>query len=161
MAADKAIVSISASLLPEEIRTRVSGVTTYNIDDLGNNNKWLYTLTLIGDSSEDLIKGGAPYLGQGVDEEGVTLNNQAVDDVVFLFVKHSGTTNGTESTGATLYINLGDGTPDGNSVGDIVIKPNECFFARIAHTKGQEINAISSTGVIQAQVFAICDDGGV
>ena len=34
MAADRATVSISASLLPDEIKASVGGTTVYDIDDL-------------------------------------------------------------------------------------------------------------------------------
>ena len=163
MAADRATVSVSASLLPDEIKTSVGGTTVYDLDDLGDNNKWIYSLTLIT-TVEDLIKDGVPFLGQGTAEEGATASVKGTDDVVFLFVKHSGTTDGTtaNTTTATLAINLGAGTATGTAVGDIVIKPNECFFARIgaAGTEIQDINAVSSSGAIQAQVWAIVDDGG-
>ena len=87
--------------------------------------------------------------------------NDGTDDVVFFFIKHSGTTDGATSTTANLHINLSAGTATGSAVGDIVIKPNECFFARLGNTEIDDINADSSSGNIQAQVFAICDDGGV
>ena len=161
MAADRATVSVSASLLPDEIKTSIGGTTVYDIDDLGDNNKWIYTLTLIT-TVEDLIKTGTVFLGQGTAEEGATATTQGTDDVVFLFVKHSGTTDGSTSTTATLSINLGAGTATGTAVGDVVIEPNECFFARMgaSGTEIQDINAVSSSGAIQAQVFAIVDDGG-
>ncbi len=161
MAADKATVTVSASLLPDEIKAAVSGTTVYDLNDLGDNNKWLYSLTIIGDSSEDLIKAAVPYLGQGASEEGDTASNSGADDVTFLFVKHSGTSDGSTATTATLHINLGNGTATGGSPGDIVLKPKECFFARLGHTQINNINADSSSGNIQAQVFAVCDDGGV
>ena len=161
MAADRATVNVSASLLPDEIKTSVGGTTVYDLNDLADNNKWIYSLTLIT-SVEDLIKDGVNFLGQGESEEGGTATVKGTDDVVFLFVKHSGTTDGSTATTATLAINLGAGTATGTAVGDIIIKPNECFFARIgaAGTEIQDINAVSSSGAIQAQVFAIVDDGG-
>ena len=161
MAADRATVNVSASLLPDEIKTSVGGTTVYDLNDLADNNKWIYSLTLIT-SVEDLIKDGVNFLGQGASEEGDTATVKGTDDVVFLFVKHSGTTDGSTVTTATLAINLGAGTATGTAVGDIIIKPNECFFARIgaAGTEIQDINAVSSSGAIQAQVFAIVDDGG-
>ena len=161
MAADRATVNVSASLLPDEIKTSVGGTTVYDLNDLADNNKWIYSLTLIT-SVEDLIKDGVNFLGQGASEEGDTATVKGTDDVVFLFVKHSGTTDGSTATTATLAINLGAGTATGTAVGDIIIKPNECFFARIgaAGTEIQDINAVSSSGAIQAQVFAIVDDGG-
>ena len=161
MAADKATVSVSASLLPDEIKTTIGGTTVYNLDDLGDNNKWIYSLTLIGASSEDLIKAAVPYLGQGASEEGETATVNSTDDVVFLFVKHSGTSDGSTSTTATLNIHLSGGTATGSASGDIILKPGECFFARLGHTRIDAINGDSSAGTVQAQVFAICDDGGI
>ena len=161
MAADRATVSISASLLPDEIKTSVSGTTIYDLDDLGDNNKWTYSLTIVGASSEDALLASVPYLGQGTAEEGATATSNSSDDVVFLFIKHTGTTDGSTATTATLNINLGGGTATGSAVGDIVLKPNECFYARLGNTEINDVNADSSSGDIQAMVFAICDDGGV
>ena len=161
MAADRATVSISASLLPDEIKASVGGTTVYDMNDFGDNNLWVYTLTLIGATQEDLIKTGATYLGQGA-SEGDTATTQGTDDVLFLFVKHSGTTDGSTASTANLHIHLGGGASTGSLTGDIVIKPNECWFGRMGtDTKIQDVNGDSSSGVIQAQVFAICDDGGV
>jgi hypothetical protein len=161
MAADRATVSISASLLPDEIKTSVGGTTIYDIDDLGDNNKWTYSLTIVGASSEDALLASVPYFGQGTAEEGATATSNTSDDIVFLFVKHTGTTDGSTSTTANLHLNLSSGTATGSAVGDIVLKPNECFFARLGNTEINDVNADSSSGSIQAQVFAICDDGGV
>ena len=162
MAADRATVSISASLLPDEIKASVGGTTVYDLNDFGDNNLWLYTLTLIGASSEDLIKTGTNYLGQGAAEEGATATVQGTDDVLFVFVKHSGTTNGSTVTTSNLNIHLSGGTTTGSLKGDIIVKPNECWFGRMGtDTKIEDINGDSVSGTIQAQVFAICDDGGV
>ena len=162
MAADRATVSVSASLLPDEIKTAIGGTTVYDLNDFGDNNFWLYTLTLVGATSEDLIKTGTTYLGQGAAEEGDTGTTQNTDDVLFVFVKHSGTTDGSTATTANLHVNTSTTAATGSAAGDIVLKPNECWFARLGtDTKIQDINADSSSGVIQAQVFAICDDGGV
>lgn len=161
MAKDKAVVNISASLLPEEIRTQVGGSAVYNLNDLGSDNKWIYSLTIVGSSSEDLIKAAVPFLGQGTAEEGDTATVNSTDDVVFLFVKHSGTTDGTTKTTATLAIHLNTGTATGSASGDIILKPGECFWARLGHTQVDAINGDSSSGNIQAQVYAILDDGGV
>ena len=162
MAADRATVSISASLLPDEIKTSISGTTVYDLDDFGDNNKWVYTLTNVGATSEDLITTGTTYLGQGTSDEGATGTTQGTDDVLFIFVKHSGTTNGSTTTTANLHISTAAGTASGTATGDVVLKPNECWFARLStDTKIEDINGDSSSGVVQAQVFAICDDGGV
>ena len=161
MAADRATVSISASLLPDEIKTSVGGTSVYDLNDIGNNNKWTYSLTIIGSSSEDALLASVPFLGQGTAEEGATATVNGTDDIVFLFIKHTGTTDGSTSTTATLHLNLSGGTATGSAVGDIVFKPGECFFAKLGNTEIDDVNADSSSGNIQAQVFAMCEEGGV
>ena len=161
MAADKATVNVSASLLPDEIKTSVGGTTVYDLNDLGDNNKWTYSLTIVGASSEDALLASVPFLGQGTAEEGATATVNGTDDIVFLFIKHTGTTDGSTASTANLHLNLGGGTATGSAVGDIVLKPNECFYARRGNTEIDDINADSSSGSIQAMVFAVCDDGGV
>ena len=162
MAADRATVSISASLLPDEIKTSVGGTLIYDLDDFGDNNKWAYSLTIVGASSEDALLATVAYLGQGTDEEGGTASVAGTDDVLFLFVKHTGTTDGSTTTTATLALNLAGTAATGSAAGDIVLKPGVCFAARMGTANPMaNINADSSSGNIQAQVFVIADDGGV
>ena len=162
MAADRATVSISASLLPDEIKTSIGGTTIYDLNDNGDNNKWAYSLTIVGASSEDALLPTVAYLGQGTAEEGGTASVAADDDVLFLFVKHTGTTDGSTSTTATLALNLAGTAATGSAAGDIVLKPGECFAARMGTANPMaNINADSSSGNIQAAVFVIADDGGV
>ena len=161
MAADRATVSVSASLLPDEIKTSIGGTSVYDLNDIGDNNKWTYSFTIVGASVEDALLASIPFLGQGTAEEGATATVNGTDDIVFLFVKHTGTTDGSTTTTANLHLNLSGGTVTGSAVGDIVLKPGECFFAKLGNTEIDDVNADSSSGSIQAQVFAICDDGGV
>tara|TARA_R100000008_G_scaffold62215_1_gene39492 strand:+ start:292 stop:783 length:492 start_codon:yes stop_codon:yes gene_type:complete len=163
MAADRATVNISASLLPDEIKTSVGGTTIYDLNDLGNNNKWTYSLTIVGNANEDALLASVPFLGQGTAEEGATATANGTDDVVFLFIKHTGTSDGSTANTDKLFLNLSGGNPEGGgAVGDIVIKANECFFARLSNTEIDDINVeADGSNNIQAMVFAICDDGGV
>ena len=162
MAADRGTINITASLLPDEIKTSVGGTTVYDLNDYGDNNKWAYSLTIIGASSEDALLASVPYLGQGTSEEGATASANATDDVLFFFIKHTGTTDGSTATTATLAVNLAGTAATGSAAGDIVLKPGECFGARMGtNTKIEDINADSTSGNIQAMVFVIADDGGV
>ena len=162
MAADRATVSISASLLPDEIKTSIGGTTIYDLNDYGYKNKWAYSLTIVGASSEDPLLPTVAYLGQGTAEEGGTASVASDDDVLFLFVKHTGTTDGSTSTTATLALNLAGTAATGSAAGDIVLKPGECFAARMGTANPMaNINDESSSGNIQAAVFVIADDGGV
>jgi len=170
MAADRAMVNISASVLPDELKTSVGGTTVVDLDEMSSqdNNKWIFSLTLIGTTSEDLIKSTADFLGGGTGEgQGAIANS--VDEVVFFFVKHSGTSDGSTASTDLLVINTGDTAASGSAAGDVMLKPNECFFARMGDgTDVDMINAISrnsdnsssGAGVIQAQVYALLDDGG-
>jgi len=161
MAADKATVNVSASLLPDEIKTSVGGTTVYDLNEVGDNNKWTYSLTIVGSSYEDALLASVPFLGQGTTEEGATATVNSDDDIVFLFVKHTGTTDGSTTTTANLHINIASGAATGTTVGDVILKPNECFYARLGNTEINDVHADSSSGNIQAMVFAVCDDGGV
>ena len=162
MAVDRATVNVSASLLPDEIKTSIGGTTVYDLNDYGDNNKWAYSLTIVGSSSEDALLPTVAYLGQGTAEEGGTASVAASDDVLFLFIKHTGTTDGSTTTTATLAINLAGTAATGSAAGDIVLKPGECFGARMGTANPMaNINADSSSGNIQAMVFVIADDGGV
>ena len=163
MAADRATVSISASLLPDEIKTSVGGTTAYDLNDLGDNNKWIYSLTIVGNSNTDVIKAAVPFLGQGTAEEGATATVNGTDDVVFLFIKHTGTADGSTANTDKLFLNLSAADPSGGgAVGDIVLGADECFYAKLSNTEIDDINAeADGSSNIQVQVFAICDDGGV
>ena len=56
MAADRAIISVSASLLPDNIKTSIGGTTVYDINDNGSANKWLYVrMQTDGTTARDLI----------------------------------------------------------------------------------------------------------
>tara|TARA_X000001382_G_scaffold129083_1_gene120241 strand:+ start:4184 stop:4675 length:492 start_codon:yes stop_codon:yes gene_type:complete len=163
MAADRCVVNVSASLLPDEIKTSVGGNTVYNLNDIGNNNKWAYSLTIVGNSNEDALLASVPFLGQGTSEEGATATVNGTDDVVFLFIKHTGTSDGTTANTDKLFLNLSGADPTGGgSVGDIIINANECFFAKLSNTEIDDINVeADGSSNIQIQVFAVIDDGGV
>jgi len=163
MAADKATVSVSASLLPDEIKTSVGGTTIYDINDVGDNNKWLYGLTIVGNSNEDAFLSSLHYIGQGTAEEGGSSITNGTDDVVFLFIKHTGTSDGSTANTSKLFLNLSGADPSGGgSVGDIILEANECFYARLSNTEINDINVeADGSSNIQIMAFAICDDGGV
>ena len=42
MAAHKATVSVSASVLPDDMKASVGGTIVYHLNDIGDNNKWVY-----------------------------------------------------------------------------------------------------------------------
>lgn len=165
MAADKATLNISASMLPDEIKASLSGTTNYDINDIGSANGWFYTLTLIGTGAEALIKASAPYMGGAVGEGATAI--VAADPVMLVLVKHTGTTNGTVKTTNSLVLNMSI-TPTGTARGDIVLKPNECWYARMPNVAcldvdellGKNMNEDSGGSTIQVIVMGIADNSG-
>ena len=162
MAADKATVSVSASLLPDNIKVSVGGTTVYDLNDTGDNNKWIHWRGQTdGTSAQDLVStADLQYLNQGVDyNDTLTLVVEATDDVTFILIKNSGTTDGSTASTANLHVGLSGGNLAANS-GTIVIEPNECWFARLRGEAMADINAASSSGDLVYDVFAVLDDGG-
>ena len=162
MAADKATISISASLLPDNIKVSVGGTTVYDLNDTGDNNKWIHWRGQTdGTTARDIVNtSGIQYLNQTVDyDDTPTVTVEATDDVVFILIKNSGTTDGSTTSSANLHVGLSGGDLAANS-GTIVIEPNECWFARLRGEALADINAASSSGDLTYDVFAILDDGG-
>ena len=161
MAANNALVSITASLLPDEMKTQISGITEYNINDNGNSNKWVFQKCTVTNTSADLFPNGIQYitiLGTG---DSIVTTTEANDDIVFLALKHTGTTNGTDTTTANLKISLNNENAATIGVGNILIKPNEVWFSRLDYSAMGSLNAYSTSGSIMVAAYAVVEDGGL
>ena len=162
MAAHKATVSVSASVLPDNIKVSVGGTTVYDLNDTGDNNKWIHWRGQTdGTTARDIVNtSGIQYLNQTVDyDDTPTVTVEATDDVVFILIKNSATTDGSTASTANLYVGMSGGDLAANS-GTIIIEPNEVWFARLRGEALADINATSSSGDLTYDVFAILDDGG-
>ena len=166
MATDRATVSVSASLLPDNIKVSVGGTTVYDLNDLGSDNKWIHWRGQTdANTARDLVStADLQYLNQTVDfDDTLALVTEADDDVVFILIKHSGTTDGSTAvtSGNNLFVGLTGGALGANA-GTIVIESGECWFARLRGEAMADINcAASASEDIVYDVFAILDDGGV
>ena len=163
MAVDRATVSVSASLLPDNIKVTVGGIAVYDMNDAGNNNHWVHYRGLTdGTTARDLVNPNDIQYNNNPRQM-----NEANDDVVFILIKNSGYTGtifqegstGTAST-SDLYVGLSGGDILLNS-GTIVIGPGECWFAKLRGEAMQDINCASSSGNLLYDVFAVLDVGGV
>ena len=162
MAANRATVNVSASLLPDSMKTNVGGVVEYDIDDNGSANKWFYVrMQTDGTTARDLItEDGVQYLNETITyTDTIPLTVEATDDCVFLVIKNTATTDGSTASTANLYVGLTGGDLAVNS-GTIVIAPNEVWFARLRGEALADINAASSSGDLTYDVYAIAEDGG-
>ena len=72
MAAHKATVSVSASVLPDDIKTSVGGTIVYDLNDVGSDNKWVYFANNVSDTAQPIMADGGSYLaGDAGDETAV------------------------------------------------------------------------------------------
>jgi len=132
--ADAASVTISATVLPDEIAKTISGSMTVTPDDA--NDKWYYKLTSCTATSTDLIAGY--FLDYtAVDDDTAPTAVDAADKVKFLFVKNT-------SSGDGVYIVFDAGTAAHGVDDGIFIGAGESWFGRLPNTVVSNIHAISA-----------------
>ena len=146
--ADDASVSITVTVLPDEIAKSISGSMTVTPDDA--NDKWYYKLTAVTTTSADLIAGrfiDYTAVDQDTDQTAVSTS----DKVKFLFLQNTSSADG-------IYVCFDGGTATATLGDAIVIGPNEAFAARLPNTTVAEVHAISSASTVECVVCALLDD---
>jgi len=160
MAANKAIVSISASVLPDDMKVSVGGTIVYDLNDMaGDASKWVSYAQDIDNSSEALIVADIGYL-QG-DAGNTTPTRTASGDMYeFVVIKHSGfQADGTTVSTDNLYINFTHGTAAANATGNLVLEPGDVWWGRFAGTADTaDFTAIAASNDIKVLIYAVLDD---
>ena len=132
--ADDATISLTATILPDEISKSISGSMTVTPDDL--NDKWYYKLTACTTTSTDLIAGS--FLDYtAVDDDTAPTAITTSDKVKFLFIKNT-------STADRVYVCFDGGTAANDLVDAVFIGPSQSWFGRLPNTTVGNIHAISS-----------------
>ncbi len=132
--ADDASITLSATILPDEISKTISGSMTVSPDDA--NDKWYYKLTAVTTTSADLIA------GRFIDYTAVDQDTDMTAVSICL-------------DGDTAAYNLADG---------IFIGPSQSWFGRLPNVTVANIHAISSDigdagdATANAIVAALIDD---
>ena len=132
--ADAATISVTATMLPDEIAKTITGSMTVTPDDA--NDKWYYKLTACTTTSTDLIAGA--FLDYtAVDDDTAPTAISTSDKVKFLFVQNTSTADGVVICfdGGTAAYNLADG---------VFIGPSQTWFDRLPNTTVANLHAISS-----------------
>ena len=132
--ADAATITVTATMLPDEIAKTISGTMTVTPDDA--NDKWYYKLTSCTATSTDLIAGS--FLDYtAVDDDTAPTAISTSDKVKFLFVQNTSTADGVVICfdGGTAAYNLGDG---------VFIGPSQTWCGRLPNTIIGDLHAISS-----------------
>ena len=132
--ADDASVSITVTVLPDEIAKSISGSMTVSPDDA--NDKWYYKLTAVTTTSADLIAGRfIDYTAVDQDTDMTAVSTS--DKVKFLFIKNTSSADG-------IVISIDGGTAANDLADGIFIGPSESWFARLPQVTVGNIHAISS-----------------
>ena len=165
--ADAATMTIKAVLLPDEIQTTLKDLTfAYTPADA--NDKWFYGIINVphNTGSVDLISCSYLLNSAGKATGSTTATISTSDKIKFIFIKNTGTTDGSTSTDDSIYIVLDGGTAAHTSTDAIEIGAGESWYGKLTNTLVGNLNAItgdanaSSTGDGSAQcvVAAIIDD---
>ena len=152
--ADAATISVTATMLPDEIAKTITGSMTVTPTDA--NDKWYYKLTACTATSTDLIAG---YFTDytAVDDDTAPTAITTSDKVRFLFVQNTSEDDGVMLgfAGETTAYNLANG---------VFIGPSQTWFGRLPNTTVANLHAISSDigdagdAVVILIVAALIDD---
>ena len=132
--ADAATISVTATMLPDEIAKTITGAMTVTPAD--TTEKWYYKLTSVSAASTDLMAGS--FLDYtAVDDDTAPTAISTSDKVKFLFVQNTSTADGVVICfdGGTAAYNLADG---------VFIGPSQTWFGRLPNTTVANLHAISS-----------------
>ena len=164
--ADDATITLKAVLLPDEIQTTLKNLTfSYTPADV--NDKWYYKLVNVRhNASSDLIEGNYLSKSSGVDTASTNAEVSVSDKVRFIFIKNTGTSDGSSSSDESIYICFDGGTAAYNLGDAIEIGAGESWYGKLPNTTVGDIHAISgdsgasSAGEasVQCMVMAILDD---
>ena len=162
MAANRAVVTVSASLLPDDIKTSISGTTVYDLNDIGNTNGWLYYANTVGTSAGPIMSDGLSYIGGAPSGDENDVLDADVDDLGFLVIKHSGYRgDGTTVSTDKLYLNIAHGVDAAPAAGALILEAGEVWWGRFYHSDIADISLEASANDIKALIWAVTDDGGV
>ena len=163
--ADAATMTIKAVILPDEIQKTLKDLTfAYTPADATE--KWFYSLVNVRhNSSRDLLEGAFLSKSTGTDSGGITNTIATTDKIKFLFIKNTGTTDGSTSTDESVMLVFDGSAVAHGSTNAVVIDAGESWFAKLPNTTVADLHCISADsdqtvggGHVQCIVAAILDD---
>ena len=160
MAAEKATISISASLLPDDSKISVGGTIVYDLNDMaGDASKWVSYANDIDDASEALLVADIGFL-QGTTGNTTPTRTSASDNYEFVVIKHSGyRADGTTTSTDNLYINFTHGVAAANATGNLCLEPGDVWWGRFAGTCDiADVTGIAASNDIKVLIYAVLDD---
>ena len=147
--ADAATISVTATMLPDEIAKVIDGSMTVTPADA--NHKWYYKLTSVTNSSNDLI-GGYFSNYTALADSSAPQTIATTDTVAFFWIQNTDASN-------AVYLNWNGAAAA--SAGSIYVNAGETWYARMGVTTVGAVHAISSTSTVTCIVCALIDDVSV
>ena len=145
--ADAATISVTATMLPDEIAKTITGSMTVTPSDA--NHKWYYKLTSVTNTSNNLI--GGYYSNYTALADATAPQTIATGDTVaFLWIQNTDASN-------AVYIDIAGGTAAA-AAANIYVGAGETWYARLPATTMDGIHAISSASTVTCIVIAMLDD---
>ena len=132
--ADAATITVTATILPDEIAKSFSGSMTVTPDDA--NDKWYYKLTACTTTSTDLIAGSFvnyTAIAVGTGHTAITTS----DKVRFLFVQNTSSADG-------IMLGFGGETAVYTLANGVFVGPSQTWFGRLPNTTVANLHAILS-----------------
>ena len=150
--ANDAVISVQATVLPDEIQKVLSGSLTVTQGTDNQGDKWYYQLTQVRNASDQLIEDGSAYIDVDATATGGSPATIATGDKVkFVFIKNTDTTN-------DVYISL-DGETVTTSLGDAIkIPANSSWFGNVPNTTVANLTCITSSSTVNCVVAALIND---
>ena len=166
--ADAAKITMTATILPDEIQKKLTGLSV-TVTPATANEKWFYGLVNVTTTSNDLISGKFVSNSIGIDTGSAPASIGAADKVRFIFIKNTGTTDGSTSTTEAVNICFDGNTVTYNLPDIIEIGPGEVWFGKCPNTTVGNLHAVSvdtnmndagsaGEGNVQCIVAALIDD---
>ena len=144
--ADAATISVTATMLPDEIAKTISGSMTVTPSDA--NHKWYYKLTSVTNSSNDMI-GGYFSNYTALADSTAPQTIATTDTVAFLWIQNTDASN-------DVYLHW-SGTAAA-AAGNLYVGAGETWYGRLGVTTVGAVHAISSTSTVTCTVIALIDD---
>jgi len=142
--ADKGLIELNATILPDDIQKELTALT-FSYEPADTTEKWVYKLGNVTGDSEKLIESTFASNSIGVSAGSRNSNTADADKCRFLFIKNTGTTNGTTATSDSVYIVL-DGDSAAYNAGDAIEVPaGMTWYARLPNTVMSQLYATTGT----------------
>jgi len=164
--ADDATMTIKAVLLPDEIQATLKDLSfIYTPADASE--KWFYGIVNVphNTGNANLIAGKFLSDSAGI-AAGIANDDISVSDKIkFLFIKNTGTTDGSTSTDESVMLVQDGSTVAHSSTNALEISSGQSWFAKMPNTTVEDLHARTADpdqtlgeGVVQCIVAAVIDD---